>query len=323
MQGMRGHHYLAIAITLLSVLSYAPRARAFSLSTSLTGSTLQETFELAPRWSSLSGLDDGIQVGVHPDFASSLSLTSGEELLIEQRVLDAFGTWGNSALDFDITMGAAGTVEGTNTGFEFDLFAVGNSHSVFASNNFFGFTTVDASSFSSNRPLTNGQSFPGYSITGVDIYINVDNLAFLEPLGQATRLDVLTRILIHEIGHGIGLGHPNSNNPLGVQTNYDTDFDPLNSMSIDPNDPFSALLVSDFRNDQAIMSNGPCGVPAVEFCAAAAFTTLQLDDAGGRDALYPAAPEPLPALNLIGMVILLSMLGATAYWRLRDSASAA
>ena len=289
---------IALALTATCTLSFAPRASAFSIFTNLTGNTIQETHEMSPRWSSLSGLDDGIQVGVHPDFATALSLAPGEDLLIEQSVLNAFAAWENSALNFDITLGAAGAVEGTNAGFEFDLFAVDNSHAIFASNNFFGFASVDTSSFSPNRPLTNGQSFPGFSITGVDIYINIDNLAFLAPLGQATRLDVLTRILMHEFGHGIGLGHPNSDNLFGVETNYDTDFDPLNPMSIDPNNPFSALLESDFRDNQAIMSNAACGINPTEFCDASAFTTLQQDDIGGRDALYPVVPEPSTALLL-------------------------
>ena len=292
-----------VLAALLSLVS-ASHASAFSIFTNIVGDTVQETLALAPRWSSLSGLDDGIQVGIQTDFAAALNLAPGQASLIEERVHDAFGAWENSALQFDLAF-EAGVSEGTVAGFEVDLFAVSNSHSVFANNGFFGFAAVDSTSFSDSRPLTNGQSTPGYSITGVDIYLNIDNFAFLAPLGQATQLDVLSRVLMHEIGHGIGLDHPNIDDPFGSRPNYDTDSNPLNEMPIDPSDPFAMLVASNFRDHQTIMSNGPCGIPATQFCAAAAFTSLQYDDIGGRDTLYPAIPEPstavLVGLGLVGL----------------------
>ena len=291
---------LAAQILLFS----SSHAGAFSIFSNVVGSTVQETLALAPRWSSLSGLDDGIQVGIQSDFAAALNLAPGQPSLVEDRVRNAFGAWENSALHFDLT-NSTGIAEGTSAGFEVDLFAVSSSHAVFANNGFFGFADVDSNAFSNSRPLTNGQTTPGYSITGVDIYLNIDNFALLAPLGQATQLDVMTRVLIHEIGHGIGLDHPNGDNPFGARPNYDTDNDPLNEMPIDPGDPFAMLAASNFRDNQAIMSNAPCGVPATAFCAAAAFTTLQYDDIGGRDTLYPVIPEPSTVVLVsLGLIVL-------------------
>ena len=291
---------LAALISLVST----SHASAFSIFTNAVGSTVQETLASAPRWSSLSGLNDGIQVGVQSDFAAAFKLAPGQPSLVEERVRDAFGAWENSALQFDLA-NSTDVAEGTSAGFEIDLFAVRNSHAVFASTGFFGFAAVDSNSFSNSRPLTNGQTTPGYSITGVDIYLNIDNFAFLAPLGQATQLDVMTRVLIHEIGHGIGLDHPNSDDPFGARPNYDIDTDPLNRMSIDPGDPFAMLAVSNFRDHQAIMSNGPCGIPATAFCAASAFTSLQYDDIGGRDTLYPVIPEPSTVVLVgLGLIVL-------------------
>ncbi len=289
----------SVVLTLALLLSMAPRASAFSILSSATGGTIQETLELAGRWTSASGLDDSIQVGVHPDFGSGLSTQAGEAELIEQRVLDAFAAWESPVLDFDISLGTSGTDPNlaTDAGFEFDLFAVSGSHSVFTGNSFFGVTYTRFSPAPELRTLTNGQWFNGYSITGVDMFLNIDLLQALVPLGQAGRLDVMTRLLIHEIGHGIGLGHPNANNPFGAKTHYDTDFDPLNPMLLDPNDPFSGLLISNNRDETAIMSNTPCGINPAGLCAAATFTTLRPDDAGGRDALYPV-PEPSTGILL-------------------------
>ena len=192
----RGPHGV-ILVALISLISTS-HASAFSIFTNAVGVTVQETLASAPRWSSLSGLDDGIQVGVQSDFAAALNLAPGQPSLVEERVRDAFGAWENAAVQFDLE-NSTNVAEGTSAGFEIDLFAVRNSHAVFASTGFFGFADVDSSSFSISRPLTNGQTTPGYSITGVDIYLNIDNFAFLSPLGQATQLDVVGGALrIHE-----------------------------------------------------------------------------------------------------------------------------
>ena len=301
----RNHRRLrGVMLAALISLVSTSHASAFSIFTNAVGSTVQETLASAPRWSSLSGLDDGIQVGVQSDFATALNLAPGQPSLVEERVRDAFGAWENSALQFDL-VNSTDVAEGTSAGFEIDLFAVQSSHAVFAGTSYFGFASVDSNSFSNSRPLTNGQTTPGYSITGVDIYLNIDNFAFLAPLGQAIQLDIMTRVLIHEIGHGIGLGHPNSDDPFGAQPNYDTDTDPLNEMPIDPSDPFAMLAASNFRDPQAIMSNGPCGIPATAFCAASAFTSLQYDDIGGRDTLYPVIPEPSTVVLVgLGLIVL-------------------
>jgi hypothetical protein len=84
---------------------------------------------------------------------------------------------------------------------------------------------------------------------------------------------------MHEIGHGLGLGHPNTFDTFNA--NYDTDGDPLNTMIIDPLNPFAALMFSEPRNAMAIMSNDRSMVGAFLF-----FQELTNDDRGGRDALY-------------------------------------
>jgi hypothetical protein len=38
--------------------------------------------------------------------------------------------------------------------------------------------------------------------------LNIDDFAFLALLG-AGRLDVMTRVVIHEFGRALGFGHPN------------------------------------------------------------------------------------------------------------------
>jgi hypothetical protein len=260
-----------------------------------SGSTVNVTATLqqAARWSSVTGLSDGIQVAVMPGFAEAMGATNAAEVtLIEGAVMRAFGAWENSGLHFQVTFDG-GAVESPNLGFEFDLFAVHDSHPAFVNNPAFGTTALVDSLFGS-RPLTNGQVFSGYGITGVDVYVNIDRTAQFAStfmLTQQQAIDSLQRLLMHEIGHGIGMGHSN----VYPDRNFDSDNNPFNRMPIDGANPFANLLVSGSLDTNAIMSNMAQGTALLA-------TSLSNDDRGGRDFLYPVIPEP-SALVLAAMAL--------------------
>ncbi len=281
--------WLCLVAASLSILPVLPTAAsAFGLFPDPALPTVSERLEQAARWTAGTGLSDGIQVGIEAGFAEDLQLPGESLVAIEQALIDGFEAWENDVLGFQFSFDDAGVAEGPTLGLEVDVFAVPASHPIFGGIGFFGVAAPNVE-FVASRTLANGQSFPGSVITGVDLYFNIDQFALLAPLG-AVRLEVLTRVAMHEMGHGIGLGHPNDNNVFGAQSNYDDDLDPFNIPILDPVDPFAAFSVSLFPDNEAIMSNAPCGPNPTELCAAAIFVDLQPDDLAGLDLLY--LPEP-------------------------------
>lgn len=252
------------------------------------------SIETSPRWSAAvhpeiggAGVHDGIQVAVSPGFATALvqAVTGGSApqdlAAVEAAVAAAFVAWQNAALTFDVTFDGP-AVRGLSGGAEIDLFAVPDADPAFVNNSFFGVTHT-TSQFLNDRQLTNGTVLAGRALIRSDIFLNLDMLALFAPaLTREQQQAALQRLMMHEIGHAIGLHHPNE----FAAVNLDTDNDPLNAMVIDPTDPHADLVLSPAIDSEAVMSNGPSFVGLL-------LTALRNDDRGGRDVLYPelgAAP---------------------------------
>lgn len=260
-------------------------------STSLAFVTLRRTTpdDAAVRWSAAhhaaidgAGLHDGIQVAIEPEFSEKLALAvtgtmnPADIADINTALAASFRAWESPVLRFAITFEGAAE-RGEQLGSEIDVFLVPETDEVFTNNSYFGVTFTDSAPVD-DRLFTNGTVSPGPAITGSDIFINETILASVAPaLTRPQQLAALQRLMMHEIGHALGFHHPNE----FPDSNWDTDSNPLNVMAIDPDDPTAGLQPSNLVNPNSVVSNRPGAFEAL------LFTSLQHDERGGRDVLYP------------------------------------
>ena len=271
------------------------------------GIDVQATLVNAARWSAAplpvfknefgqtsfleTGIHDGLQVGIEDGFAEELGASaSGEVALIDGTVQAAFDAWVSPVVDFDISfdhpIDQSQAQINPFAGLEIDLFAVPPTHPSLSGGGFIGFASFFQVSLP-QRTLTNGTVLPGPLIQGADILLDMD--FFQIPFGGSqaaidAALAFFQSTLMHEIGHTLGLDHPNE----FPSANLDTDFDPLNPMIIDPANPFANVIHSPNIDPTTIMRSFITGN-----------TILDNDAIGGRDVLYPALPEPGPALLVL------------------------
>jgi hypothetical protein len=251
---------------------------------------IEATLTQAPRWSAAPGheLEDGIQVNVAAGFAAAFGRGAADTQLLENAVVDAFAEWeaAQPALDFDITLGGAGPTEVMVQAIsETDPIAMGNPFTGLASP--FWVQRHD-------RVLTDGTLLGGRTIYGGNIYIVVeranrliDALIELELIGPGDAGLHLQQLMMHEIGHILGFGHPNES----IVQNMDTDADPTTTIPANLGPPWSEI--SHTRSiGQSIMHGGMVVILNDP--------TLWPDDLSGLNVLYPV-PEPNTALLLAAL----------------------
>ncbi|PZD72422.1 hypothetical protein C1752_03630 [Acaryochloris thomasi RCC1774] len=283
--------------------------------------TVEEAVETAARWSyepgsvteGVRGLDEGLEVAIATNFCERLVPQFRDPYppdcdQVKTALKVALNQWAEEhpVLKF---VDVSGTITPAlpppnhpepwqGFGAELDFFVL-NGQEYPAVSEVGGYTSY----WSVNKPprLTNGQKAEGGStINSADIILNAETCFFFNAQQPIPECNHFQSLVLHEVGHALGLGHPDEL----PERNLDTDRSPATEIAINCEQPAQGLQASPALEPNAAM-NGYAGRPAP-------LLKLTEDDRGGLRFLYPPCtparkriPLWLLAVSLLAGILLI------------------
>ncbi len=127
--------------------------------------------------------------------------------------------------------------------------------------------------------LTNGtEATHAARLASADVRVNAGRCYYIDPEKSKSTCLHLPSVLLHEIGHALGLGHPED----APRYNLDSDARPQTPVTLNCKAPYESLNASPFFDGAAVMVGRDVQGPG------RARRGLTPDDVAGRDALYPS-----------------------------------
>lgn len=249
----------------------------------------------APRWADGSasliasgerGLGGGIEYAVDDSICRLDFIDGADCAAVHGAIADSAAHWasGHPAIGFvDVT----GRIEpafplaafpGQGQGAEIDFFAAtAREFPPFLASQITGYTIFYERPGTPYR-LTNGQVARGQSpIESADIRLNAERCYYLDPAFARPDCLHFHSVIMHEIGHALGIAHPEER----LEANLDSDDDPTNEIVINCEAPDEGLLASGAIDGASVALGRDVQGPGRWQRG------LTWDDVAARDALYP------------------------------------
>jgi len=259
------------------------------------GVDAKDHLERSPRWGLTSGsmlatgergLGGGLEYAIDASICEMTFIDGADCSSIHTAIDDALSEWasGHPALMFTNVSGRVGpaaprgTAQSVGQGAEIDFFgASGREFPPFLNPSTTGYTI-----FYEGDPaplvLTNGQLLQSVGrIQSADVRLNAELCYYVDTAKGRPNCLHFPSIVLHEIGHALGLGHPDDQ----TRFNLDRDSNPSNELEIDCRQPSQGLRTSARFEGAAVLVGRDVQGPGRWRRG------LTWDDVAARNALYP------------------------------------